>query len=220
MRQEKAKAIIITTLIFGGLVWWLLGLPGLNSFKSKITKSTSYKTSNKNTNSDSKKVTKGTIIDSYKGVKVYYNGNVSHVNDRNKTKDGYNLGLKYQCVEFAKRFFYERYNHKMPDSYGHAKDFYNTKYKHGSINTERNMYQYKNKGSEKPKVNDLIVIGPTKSNTFGHLVIVTKVYKNEISFIQQNPGPKNPSRGKFRIDYNNGIWSIESNAILGWLRLK
>ena len=82
------------------------------------------------------------------------------------------------------------------------------------------MYQYKNKGSEKPKVNDLIVIEPIKSNKFGHLVIVTKIYKNEISFIQQNPGPKNPRRGKFRIDYIKGIWSIESNAILGWLRLK
>jgi len=136
MRQEKAKAIIITTLIFGGLVWWLLGMPGLNSFKGKITKPTSYKTSNKNINSESKKVTKGTVIDSYKGVNVYYNGDVSHVNGRNKTKDGYNLGLKYQCVEFAKRFFYERYNHKMPDSFGHAKDFYNTKYKHGSIKKE------------------------------------------------------------------------------------
>ena len=39
------------------------------------------------------------------------------------------------------------------------------------------MYQYKNKGSEKPKVNDLIVIEPIKSNKFGHLVIVTKIYK-------------------------------------------
>jgi hypothetical protein len=220
MRQEKIKAIIFTSILFGGLVWWLFGMPGINSFISKATKSTSHNTSNKDTNSKSKKIKTGTIIDSYKGVNIYYNGRVSHVNGRNKTKDGYNLGLNYQCVEFAKRFFYERYNHKMPDSYGHAKDFYNAKYKHGSINKERNMYQYKNRGSEKPKVNDLIVIGPSSSNRFGHLVVVTKVNKNEISFIQQNPGPKNPSRGKFRIDYNNGIWSIKSNDILGWLRLK
>ena len=219
MRQERIKAIIFTTLLFGGLAWWLIGKPGLSSHKGKNIKSATHKTS-KNSNSKSKRIATGTIIDSYKGVSVYYNGSVRHVNGRNKTKDGYNLGLKYQCVEFVKRFFYETFNHKMPDSYGHAKDFFNAKYRHGSINKERNMYQFENNSSEKPKVNDLIVIGPSNFNKFGHLVIVTKIYKNEISFVQQNPGPKNPSRGKFKLDYNNGLWSIKTNDILGWLRVK
>ena len=54
----------------------------------------------------------GQKIDSLNGVYVFYNGNVSHVMGRNTTKDGYNLGLKYQCVEFVKRYYYEYFNHK------------------------------------------------------------------------------------------------------------
>jgi hypothetical protein len=45
----------------------------------------------------------GQKIDSLNGVYVFYNGKVSNVSGRNKAPDGYNLGLKYQCVEFVKR---------------------------------------------------------------------------------------------------------------------
>ena len=42
----------------------------------------------------------GTAIDSYNNVTVYYNGRVGSTNGRNTAPDGYNLGMKYQCVEF------------------------------------------------------------------------------------------------------------------------
>jgi len=231
MKSERVKAILLAVSIYGGITWWLFGFPGLDLLTNSIKSSTANKSSienakgsskgSSNENSNEKNTTKtGSVIDSYKGVQVYYNGSVGHVNGRNTTPDGYNIGLKYQCVEFAKRFYYEAYDHKMPNSYGHAKDFFNSNYKHGTLNSERNMYQYENYGSEKPKPNDMIIIGPSQFNKFGHLVIITKVYKNEVSFIQQNPGPKNPSRGKFRLEYNDGQWSINSNNILGWLRIK
>ena len=66
----------------------------------------------------------GDIVDSYNGVPVYYNGDVGHVLERNTTSDGYNLGLKYQCVEFVKRYYYAHFDHKMPDAMGDAKDFF------------------------------------------------------------------------------------------------
>src|SRR5690554_7449178 len=59
----------------------------------------------------------GKAIDSLNNVLVYYNGDVGTVIGRN-TRNGYNLGLKFQCVEFVKRYYYEFYNHEMPDSYG------------------------------------------------------------------------------------------------------
>lgn len=55
----------------------------------------------------------GQQIDSLNGVYVYYNGGVENVTGRNITEDGYNLGLKYQCVEFVKRYYYEYLNHKI-----------------------------------------------------------------------------------------------------------
>ena len=99
----------------------------------------------------------GKKIDSFNNVSVYYNGNPKNVNGRNLTKDGYNLGLNYQCVEFVKRYYYEHYNHKMPDAYGHAKDFFDSKVKDGDLNSKRNLIQYTNPSKNKPKVGDLVI---------------------------------------------------------------
>ena len=66
----------------------------------------------------------GSEIDNYNGIPVYYNGYFTNTFGRNTTDEGYNLGLKWQCIEFVKRYYYEVYDHKMPDSYGHAKDYF------------------------------------------------------------------------------------------------
>jgi hypothetical protein len=161
----------------------------------------------------------GTVLDQYKGVKVYYNGSVKNVYGRNVTPDGYNLGLKYQCVEFVKRFYYKVYNHKMPDSYGHAKDFFNTKLPDGAFNAARGMRQFDNNNKVKPRKDDLVVIGASKVNPFGHLFIITEVGPNYIAFIQQNPGKGNPSRAQYGLSKNGDYWNIDALNILGWLRL-
>src|SRR5699024_1940891 len=122
----------------------------------------------------------GDKIDSLNGVYVYYNDKVTNVSGRNLTPDGYNLGLKYQCVEFVKRYYYEHYNHKMPDSYGHAKDFFIEGLSDGAFVKRRNLYQYSNPGKTKPKEGDLLVYGPTAFNAYGHVAIVSKVKRNKI----------------------------------------
>lgn len=192
-------------------------LPNFSEWFQKEETTTSNKTSSTKRSSSSKST--GQVIDSYKGVKVYYNGRVSNVSGRNTTKDGYNLGLKYQCVEFAKRFYYEAYNHKMPDSYGHARDFFDGSLAQGAYNKTRGMLQYRNGGNERPKANDLVIIGPSAFNKFGHLFIITKVTDSGVQFIQQNPGPSNPSRGTYPLFNSNGRWSINADDVVGWLRL-
>src|SRR5688572_16176754 len=81
----------------------------------------------------------GDKIDSLNGVTVYYNGLVTQAHGRNTSKDGYNLGLKYQCVEFVKRYYYSFLNHRFPDTYGHAKDFFDKKVEDGGKNRARNL---------------------------------------------------------------------------------
>ncbi len=207
-------------LIFGGISWYLFGgkisLPDLSGL-TDIFKSERVA---KNKNSKSNPSTKaGKVIDSYKGVKVYYNGRVTNVSGRNVTKDGYNLGLKYQCVEFAKRFYYEAYGHKMPDSYGHARDFFDGSLPDGAYNKARGMKQYRNGSSEKPRANDLVIIGPSSSNPFGHLFILTGTTHDGVKFIQQNPGSRNPARGIYPLELRNGRWYIGEDNVVGWLRL-
>jgi surface antigen len=160
----------------------------------------------------------GEKLDSFNGVHVYYNGAVSHVEKRNVTKDGYNLGLEYQCVEFVKRYYYEHLQHKMPNSYGHAKDFFDPTVKDGKRNTQRNLIQYTNGSSSKPKVNDIVVFKASWYNSFGHIAIVMEVDKNTVTIIQQNAGPFSSSRATYELIHENDRWKIDDLKIVGWLR--
>jgi len=195
MRLNRWKYLIIGLLI--------LAFAGLWAFK------------NFNFNSDFKI---GQRIDELHGVYVYYNGGVGNVTGRNTTADGYNLGLKFQCVEFVKRYYYEHLGHKMPDSYGHAKDFFDKSLKDGQKNKQRNLTQYKNHSKSKPKVDDLLILKGTVFNKYGHVAIISKVTDNEIQIIQQNPGPFRKTRETYKLKYKNNKWEIDNDRILGWLR--
>lgn len=159
----------------------------------------------------------GEVLDSLNGVYVYYNGGVDHVSERH-VKDGYNLGLKYQCVEFVKRYYYERLHHKMPDSYGHAKDFFDARLKDGERNLRRNLIQYTNGSATRPRKEDLLVFEGSVANRYGHVAIVSQVSDTEIEIIQQNPGPFGKSRVRCSLRHVKGKWRIDNDRLLGWLR--
>lgn len=160
----------------------------------------------------------GKPVDSLHGVNVYFNGPVSNVSGRNRAGNGYNLGLKYQCVEFVKRYYYLHYRHQMPDSYGHAVEFYEPDVPDGRLNPKRNLIQYANPGSSKPEVGDIVVFSGTPMNPYGHVAIVADVTGAAVEIIQQNPGPNAPSRVALPLTGHDGRWKIASDRILGWLR--
>ena len=194
----KLKTLVY--LLFG---LFILGLAGLLIFED-FNLNPSYEV--------------GQQVDELNGVYIYFNGSVGNVKGRNTTADGYNIGLKYQCVEFVKRYYYEYLNHKMPDSYGHAKDFFVKSLKDGQKNKQRNLIQYKNFSKTKPKLDDLLVFEGTIFNKYGHVAIISKVTDDEIEIVQQNPGPFKQSRETFDLKTQNGKWEIENDRILGWLR--
>lgn len=160
----------------------------------------------------------GDKVDSLNGVYVYYNDSVGNVEGRNVGPDGYNIGLRYQCVEFVKRYYYEHLDHKMPDSYGNAKDFFEKNLSDGKMSKRRNLIQYSNPSNSKPQVHDLLVFDGTSFNKYGHVAIISKVDDNSIEIIQQNPGPFESSRETFTLKKIDGKWKIDQGKILGWLR--
>lgn len=162
----------------------------------------------------------GQKVDSLNHVIVYYNGNVGHVMGRNVAKDGYNLGLKYQCVEFVKRYYYEYYNHKMPDSYGNAKDFFNASVKDGEISKARNLRQFNNPSKSQPQIGDLIIFDGHAGNPYGHVAIVSDVKDDEIQIIQQNPGPGAHARIWIDVVKEGDKFKVDNGRTLGWLRMK
>ena len=160
----------------------------------------------------------GQEIDSLNGVAVFYNGGVSHSSGRNLAPDGYNLGIKYQCVEFVKRYYYEHLNHKMPDSYGHAKQFFDAALSDGAWNTKRGLFQYANGSQSRPRPDDLLVFGPSLLNRYGHVAIVSAVNDTGVEIVQQNPGPFGRSREWIPLRSDSGLWRCQNGRVLGWLR--
>ena len=162
----------------------------------------------------------GEVIDSLNEVKVYYNGGVSNSEGRSLSKEGYNIGVKYQCVEFVKRYYYEYLHHKMPDSYGNAIDFFDKKLIDGTLNIKRDLFQYSNPSKTKPKVNDILIFNKTIFNNYGHVAIISKVEDSYIEIIQQNPGPFANSREKFKLIQERNLWRIQNSRVLGRLSIK
>ncbi len=157
----------------------------------------------------------GTIIDRFNGVAVYYNGNLRHTEGRNVTSDGYNLGLKWQCVEFVKRYYYLKLQHKMPNPWGHAIDFFDTGLRDGARNKQRNLYQFTNPSKTKPKAGDIIVFKGEKGNPYGHVAIVSKVGANYVEVVQQNVGRQ--TRYTLPLFDMVDSWRIANIDVLGWL---
>lgn len=162
----------------------------------------------------------GAVIDNFNGVAVHFNGPVGNVSGRNTAPGGYNLGQKYQCVEFVKRYYFEALGHKMPNPWGHAKNFYDPAVADGRPNPARGLTQYRNGGRGRPQAEDLIVFG---GGMYGHVAIISEVGEGYIEIVQQNPGPYHPSRERHRLleETRNGesFWQVDGpRHTLGWLR--
>ncbi len=79
------------------------------------------------------------------------------------------------------------------------------------------VYQFQ---SSKPKVNDLLIFGATKLNSYGHVAIISKVTEDEIEIIQQNAGAYSSSREKFPLKNQENKWQVMDSQVVGWLRKK
>jgi len=156
----------------------------------------------------------GKIIDSYESVPVYYNGpNYTKDKGESFSPDGYYCGLKWQCVEYVKRFYYVAKHHRMPNVFGNAKDFFDPSVPQGGLNEQRGLIQYINGGNEKPEPDDILVF---TNVPFGHVAIVTKVTTNFIEVIQQN---EKSLRQVFTLTINNHHFFVGTSLKpVGWLR--
>lgn len=129
----------------------------------------------------------GKVLGSYNGTIIYSNGNTSIWNKPyNKANaGGYNTGIKWQCVEFVNRYYFEHYNMKIRIEGKHANQYYSTA-------NQRGLVAYPNGGSEPPKVGDIICFGggpkDKDGNQFGHVALITEVSGSKIRVAQQNVG--------------------------------
>jgi hypothetical protein len=160
----------------------------------------------------------GAIVDQWRHVPVKANGEdylVSH--GKHYHEQGYYYGQKWQCVEYAKRYYKDALNHEMPDVMGHAASFLDPDIPHGELNPARGLVQYYNGRNEAPRPDDLMVWA---QDQYGHIAVVTRVTDEEVEVIQQNipRGSRlrlNLSLREDRVIVGEGQWMP-----IGWLRLE
>ncbi|GGR51612.1 hypothetical protein GCM10008959_11110 [Deinococcus seoulensis] len=139
----------------------------------------------------------GAEIGSLDGVKAYYNDGVqsseeSASGNRNYSKDGnkYEYGLKWQCVEFVRRYYYDSLGVEFAPRSGNAEDYFDKNTPNGNVNTQRKLTQFKIGSTEKPKYQDLIIFGPNPFSSVGHVAIVSSASDDNFTIAQQNVGTK------------------------------
>lgn len=161
----------------------------------------------------------GDKLDSFNGVGVYYNGkDFKNSDGRSLSTDGYNYGLKYQCIEFVKRYYHQVYGHKMPNTFGHAKDFFQKGLPDVAFNKGRGLKQFTNVRNEKPNVGDILVYDSYEGNPYGHVAIICKVSEDDIEIIQQNM--QTSSRKKIKLVKFLDIYTVADYNVLGWLGIR
>ena len=155
-------------------------------------------------------------IDRHHGVTVYHNGALKDLSHgRHYSDDGYYYGQKWQCVEWVKRYYDQGLGHRMPNVWGHARDYFDTRIAHGERNPQRDLQQYYNGGDEPPRVDDIVIFSDT---TYGHVAIVVAVGRTELDVIQQNI--LGQPRQTFALQREADRFSITEPRIAdGWLRI-
>jgi len=197
---------ILSALVFSSLVFIILSSHSEPTIKNnELSRSFIYESSSNTVN---------TVIDEFDGVKIYDNGGMRSTHGRHLSIDGYNLGLKWQCVEFVKRYYYQVFDHRMPDTYGHAKDFFDSNLRNGR-NTSRGLNQYVNGNIRAPEVKSILVFDGNDQNPYGHIGIISSVNKNNIIIAQQNWGKQ--TRMSLPLRKVNNKYRIDHDDVLGWL---
>jgi hypothetical protein len=123
---------------------------------------------------------------------------------------GIYTGIKYQCVELARRYYLMHYGLLISDV-PNAKDLFPQR---TLFNIRTGMPQYwpaeLNIGTKLPSPGSLLIWMPTKDFPLsGHVAVVTQVTKNYVYVIEQNYGT-----GRRRLPVRNG--KIVSPGLIGW----
>lgn len=159
----------------------------------------------------------GTLLGEFNGVTVYSNGRSSYVSNQSHYIDGKYIGMKWQCVEYIRRYYYQKFGLNLGDKHrGDAKTFW-------ANASKMQLDRFSNGGTVAPKIGDIAV---SDSGTYGHVGIVRSVSDNQTCVAQQNvhqtAGDVNActtlslSDGKYTI----GDFDGTTLPITGWLRLK
>jgi hypothetical protein len=157
-----------------------------------------------------------------KKLPIYDNIEYSKLNINSYSKCGLFFGRKYECVEFARRFYIYEFNTTFP-SIDNAINIFNIK---NGFDIRNNLpvpfLNIENNGKYIPDYGDMLIWYPNDDfATTGHVAIVLQVNKNKkyIEIAEQNGNSKTGIR---KLNYINGLIteSDRIGKICGFVRIE
>lgn len=153
----------------------------------------------------------GVYLGQVNQVAAYSNGSVNTNSNTNNFVNGIKTGLKWQCVEYVRRYFLSVFNTDLASKYlGNANTWYTNAATMG-------LEQYPNGGTTPPQVGDILCsTGPSSS---GHIAIIKRITGNKIFTAQQNFNNDSTDLDKpLTLTVSNGTYTVSGYAgIQGWL---
>ena len=158
-------------------------------------------------------------------VASYSNGDGHHTPEESDYLYKVYIGLKWQCVEFARRWLFLRKGCVFHQIVG-AKDIWSEVYNVQRVVDKKcfNFTKYPN-GSPSPPRNETLLIydGSSASGGYGHVAVIVDVLPNSIRIGEQNYDTNywtgNYSR-ELPLVIKDGLYYIEDRMpILGWMEL-
>jgi hypothetical protein len=157
------------------------------------------------------KIAAGIEMGSLDSIPIYFNnsdtGNLGRHYFQDDSKE-YDYGLKWQCVEFARRYYHDVLGIKFTTK-GHAREYFEDASGHG-------LTAFENGSTEKPKYQDLFV---AKYGSTGHIAVISEVTDTTVTIAQQNVGmiPIQTFALSKEIKEGKTYWTIK-NPMFGWCR--
>lgn len=146
-------------------------------------------------------------------------GVVSYQNKGSSNPTYYNgvyTGLKYQCVEYARRWLVQVKGYTF-DQVDHAYQIYNLKTVHMPLDNIKVPFLSIPSTSTDIQVGDLVIYRKSETFPHGHVAVVSKVSPSFVYLSEQNLNQK-----KWKNDYSRKISKDKLNdgTIIGWKRIK
>lgn len=115
------------------------------------------------------------------GVDVFSNGASGYASNLYNSTQGFNTGMKWQCVELINRFYLAVYGLNIRISGTNADEYFSTASKRG-------LKAYSN-GSGAPRIGDIICFS---GGSYGHVGIIIEVASSYVKIAHQNGGSTKP----------------------------
>jgi glutathionylspermidine amidase/synthetase len=150
------------------------------------------------------------------GVIAFSNENSNH---QANYYQGIYTGLKYECVEFVRRWLIIVYGITF-ESVDHAKDIYNLNYFSNKIPIKKCI-----NGSDKISFGDLVIwTNQGEFKEHGHVAVVVKIKDNQVYIAEQNTTNNSWNGKKYsrKLLFNNNILvdkEYPDTKIIGWIQL-